>query len=243
MEQGPGQTMGTKLNGNDEARGETVYRSLRQAIIEQALLPGTKLPEDAIGARFGVSRTVVRRALSRLEVDGLVEFRLNRGAAVARPGLEEAREIFALRAVLEGEVIRKLAGRLSGAQAAALTAHVDGEAAARRRGGPESIRLAGEFHILLADLTGNGVLTRYVGELVSRCSLILAAYARPHSPDCAIDEHRRLIALLSRGDAEAAVEEMARHIGGVEARADLGPERAPPDLDAVLVRYAPTLLA
>lgn len=230
--------MGTRLNGGEEARSDAVYRALRQAIIEQAILPGTKLPEDAIGARFGVSRTVVRRALSRLEADGLVEFRLNRGAAVARPGLDEAREIFAVRGCLESEVIRQLAGRLTAEQEATLTAHVDREAQARRHGsGAESIRLAGEFHILLAELTGNRTLARYVGELVSRCSLILAAYARPHSPECAIDEHRRVIAGLRAGEADAVIDLMGRHLGGVEARADLGPARQPLGLDEVLARY------
>jgi DNA-binding GntR family transcriptional regulator len=230
--------MGTRLNGSDEARSDTVYRALRQAIIEQALLPGTKLPEDAIGTRFGVSRTVVRRALSRLAADGLAEFRLNRGAAVARPGLDEAREIFAVRGCLEGEVIRQLAGCLTTEQAATLTAHVDRETQARRHGGgAESIRLAGEFHILLAGLTGNRTLARYVGELVSRCSLILAAYARPHSPECAIDEHRQIIAGLRASKGDVVRNLMVRHLGGVEARADLGPARQPLDLDGVLARY------
>ena len=230
--------MGAHVAEGDPLRSEAVYRALRQAIIEQALLPGTKLPEDVIGARFGASRTLVRRALSRLEADGLVEFRMNRGAAVARPSLDEARQLFGLRVVLESEVLRQLSGRLDAAKVAVLTAHVDREVEARRRGGPESIRLAGEFHIVLAEMTGNAVLTRYVGELVSRASLILAAYARPHSADCAIDEHRQLIGILERGDTEAAIAAMAAHIGNVEARADLTPARPPVDLAAVLDAYA-----
>ncbi|AZO12981.1 FCD domain-containing protein [Mesorhizobium sp. M3A.F.Ca.ET.080.04.2.1] len=58
---------------------------------------------------------------------------------------------------------------------------------------PLSIRLAGEFHILLAELTGSKPLTRYVSEIVSRCSLIVALYSRPHSDQCGVDEHLEII--------------------------------------------------
>src|SRR5207237_10667789 len=71
-----------------------ICRALRHAIIEQALEPGAKLPEDAIGERFGASRTIVRHALGQLAAEGLVELRRNRGAAVARPSWQEARAIF-----------------------------------------------------------------------------------------------------------------------------------------------------
>ncbi len=70
------------------ARGnlaEGVYQSLRRAIIEQALPPGTKLPEDTVGESFGVSRTVIRSVLARLQVEGLVEQEPNKRAAVASP--------------------------------------------------------------------------------------------------------------------------------------------------------------
>ena len=60
-----------------------VHDLLRRAIIEQALKPGMRLPEDTVGEQFGVSRTIVRHALVRLENQGLVITRRNRGAFVA----------------------------------------------------------------------------------------------------------------------------------------------------------------
>src|SRR6266404_6828982 len=96
--------------GTDRAR--LIYRALRHAIIEQALEPGAKLPEDAIGERFGASRTIVRSALTRLAAEGLVELRRNRGAAVATPSWNEARDIFDIRLGLERLVMSRLAGRL-----------------------------------------------------------------------------------------------------------------------------------
>ena len=97
----------------DPDRAGSIYRTLRHAIIEQALEPGAKLPEDTIGERFGASRTIVRSALGQLAAEGLVELRRNRGAAVAPPAWEEARDTFDVRLGIEHLVMSRLAGRLS----------------------------------------------------------------------------------------------------------------------------------
>lgn len=218
------------------SRAASVYRALRRAIIEQAVRPGQKLPEDAIGRQFGVSRTLVREAIGRLAVEGLVEVRHNRGACVAYPSLDEARAVFDVRRGLERLVVEILAGRLEAAQIATLTAHVGQEEAAASDG-PQSIRLAGEFHIKLAEMTGNDLLLRYVQEVSSRCSLILALYGRPHSSDCAVNEHRRLIQCLRAGDAKAAVRLMDQHLNAVASRAMLTSSR-PRDIQDALAPYA-----
>ena len=102
-----------KKTGSSVSRSGAVYRALKRAIIEQALTPGTKLPEDSIGERLGVSRTLVREALLRLDSEGLVELRPNRGACVAQPSLEDGQDIFAVRGALERLVVQTLAGRLT----------------------------------------------------------------------------------------------------------------------------------
>src|SRR5262245_51249465 len=203
--------------GADRAR--QIYRALRDAIIEQALAPGAKLPEDAIGERFGASRTIVRSALGRLAAEGLVELRRNRGAAVATPAWEEARDTFDVRLGLERLVVARLAGRLTPDEIKTLEAHVDEEEKARGRDEPLSIRLATEFHVLLAKMTGSPVLARYVSELSSRCGLILALYSRPHSSDCAVNEHRQVIEALAAGDAQRASALMDEHLEAVASRA------------------------
>ena len=86
-------------------RADVAYQALRQAIIEQALLPGTKLPEDQIGAHFGMSRTLVRATLARLQAEGLVDAKPKRTVTVAQPTLEEAREVFEIRRALEREAV------------------------------------------------------------------------------------------------------------------------------------------
>jgi DNA-binding GntR family transcriptional regulator len=220
-------------------RAEAAYQALRTAIIEQALRPGAKLPEDQIGAHFGMSRTLVRATLARLQSEGLVEAKRKRTATVAEPSLDEAREIFEARRALEREIVALTVKRWRPEFRRELDEHVRAEDAARaRRDDRVSIRLAGEFHLKLAALSGNRVLQRYLGELVSRCSLILALYGRPHSAECAVSEHAAIIAAIDNRDAARAIGEMDQHIGSVERRALLGDEPGDTDdLIAVLSHY------
>ncbi|APE45194.1 GntR family transcriptional regulator [Sulfitobacter alexandrii] len=196
-----------------------VYDSLRRAIIEQALKPGVKLPEDSIGETFGVSRTVVRNALVRLDAEGLVDMQPNRGASVAEPTIEEAYDIFDMRQCLEREVMQRLCAMDPAPIVAKLRAHLTEEQATLGNDQTRSIRLAGEFHILLSELTGSRILARYVNEIVSRCSLILARFAQVHSAECGVEEHAEIIKAIEAGDAEKAMGFMHSHLHGVQDRA------------------------
>jgi len=221
-------------------KADIAYLALRQAIMEQALTPGTKLPEDPLAEQFEISRTLVRAALARLASEGLIEVGNKRTATVAQPSLDEALAVFEVRRCLEAEVVRLACERWQSAWRAPLEAHVRDEQAAAKAGQANvSIRLAGEFHIQLARLSGNPLLTRYLSEVTTRCSLILAVYGRPHSSDCAVTEHRALIDAMARGDAATAVKLMAEHLEGIEARA-LIPRtvRSNQDLGSILSQYA-----
>ena len=218
-------------------RSDAIYASLRRAILEQALKPGTKLPEDSIGDTFGVSRTSARNALVRLSSDGLVEIKPNRGAAVAMPTLQEAEEVFALRRCLEREVIERLCKRMPKDGIDALVSHVKEEERALRASSPRSIRLAGEFHILLAELTGSKLLIEFISQVVSRSSLILARFGRPHSAECGIDEHIHLIEALKNLDAAAATHIMDHHLHAVEDRAKVDEKDDGPDIAEILSHY------
>src|ERR1051325_10293229 len=111
-------------NAESSDKVGVICRALRRAIIEQALEPGANLPEDQLGERFGVSRTLARHALGQLASEGLVELRRNRIAVVATPSFEDARDEFDMRIELERLVVRRLAGRLTPRQIAELAAHV-----------------------------------------------------------------------------------------------------------------------
>jgi DNA-binding GntR family transcriptional regulator len=232
----PAATKHKSQNGAD--RSSAIYKALRHAIIEQALGPGAKLPEDTIGERFGASRTIVRHVLGQLAAEGLVELRRNRGAVVATPSWDEARDVFDVRLGLEALVVARLSGRLTAEQIKRLNAHVDEEERVRGKDEPLSIRLATEFHILLAEMTGSPVLARYVSENASRCGLTLALYSRPHSSECAVNEHRAIIVALAKGDAPHATRLMNEHLDAVAGRAlILAKPVQDRDLKSILGRY------
>jgi len=226
-------------------RIDIAHEALKQAILERALQPGTKLPEDEIGAHFAMSRTLVRAVLAKLQAEGLVDARPKRTATVAVPTLAEARDVFEVRRALEAEVVRLVVKRWKPAFGAELEGLVREEEEARERH-EEHVwgRLAGEFHIRLAKLSGNALLERYMDELVTRCSLILAVFGKPHSHDGHANEHAEIIAALRARDADRAVALMDHHMGAVESRAIVGPdEEVRPAIGDVLARYAGAITA
>lgn len=218
-------------------RTDKVHAALRQAILEQRLNPGARLPEDAIGDSFGTSRTIAREALGRLAVEGLVDLIPNRGAFVANPSLAEGRDIFAVRKGLERLVVMQLAMVMTPEIQATLHDLTGKSALLASKSEAEAIRLAGEFHLRLAGLTGNALLLRYVTEVVSRCSLVLAMYGRPHSADCAASEHLMLVEALVARDGAGAADLMDHHLDSVAGRALIG-QGAAGDVRAILQAFA-----
>ena len=221
------------------SRIDQAYTALKSAIIEQALRPGDKLPEDEVGQLFSMSRTLVRQVFSRLNAEGLIEIGGKRPATVAIPSIDDAVAAFEVRQALEREVITLVIKRWSPEHKATLEAHLAREIEAAKAGSaPMSIRLAGEFHTLLAGMSGNPLLSRFVSDVVSRCSVVLAVYGRPHSADCGVHEHRDIIDAIAAGDATRAWDLMRHHLGEVEARALIGSsEDSPRSLADMLSPY------
>jgi DNA-binding GntR family transcriptional regulator len=223
----------------ERTRAEIIHAALRRAIIEQALEPGAKLSEDMVGESFGVSRTIARRALELLAAEELVEFKPNRGAFVARPTLEEGRDLFGVRIDLERVVVRRLAGTMAQEDLARLKAMVEREHHAHHHALPDYIRLAAEFHCVLGEMTGSAVLARLLTQLVWRSALVLRLYGKPRWDSCNIQEHLDLIDALSLGDADRADRLMLQHLNSVLLRA-LGDDERVRDSEPgeVLLRYA-----
>ena len=82
-------------------------------------------------------------------------------------------------------------------------------------------------------------MTRYVSESASRCGLTLALYSRPHSSECAVSEHRAIIAALAKGDVVGARNLMNEHLEAVAGRALIAPRQAKErDIKSILATYA-----
>ena len=222
---------------NRTGSASRIYSELYVAILDHRLPPGTKLAEDALGEVFGVSRTIVRKALQQLAHEGVVEMRPNRGARVARPTVEEARDIFATRRILEHAVLEALVERIEESHIAKLRELVRRERAAYRDGDRQTwIRLSGEFHLRLAEIAGNAVVTDFLRELVSRTSLIIALYERPGTAACSFDEHDALIDALVDKDLAEADSLMKAHLQVCEDKLNLDDAAAAPSLADIFGR-------
>lgn len=196
-----------------------IHQVLARVLLQGRLAPGTQLVETRLAAIFGVSRERIRKLLQRLGHERLVDLIPNRGAFVANPSLAQAREIYEARRIVEGGVVARLAGTLTAPQAAALAEHGRREAAALEAGDrAQSIRLSGQYHVLLAECTGSPFVMRAMHELVSRTSLLVAMYESPGASACACEEHEDITVALAEGDAARAVRAMHAHLSLIETR-------------------------
>jgi DNA-binding GntR family transcriptional regulator len=206
---------------------QRIVDAIVEAIVERRLMPGTKLAETQIGRLFDVSRTVVRQALNQLSRDRLITLEPARGAFVAQPSIDEARQVFEARQLIEAAVVRELAGRITDAQIAGLRAHLRQERAAISRtdsGGVSGrTRLLADFHVVLARLLGNEVLAQLLADLLSRSSLISLMYQSSHSAEHSSAEHVAIVDALEKRDARAAARLMTQHLHSVEHNLRLDP--------------------
>jgi DNA-binding GntR family transcriptional regulator len=203
---------------------ERIVESVTTAIVERRLMPGTKLAEQKIADLFAVSRTIVRQALNQLSRDRLVTLAPARGAFVAMPSIAEARQVFAVRALIEAAMVRQLCAQISAGQIAALRDHLQRERdAVARTDVPGRTRLLADFHVVLARQLGNEVLAQLLADLLSRCSLISLMYQSAHSAEHSLDEHVQIVDALERRDASAAAALMDSHLASVERNLQLSP--------------------
>ncbi|WP_366481278.1 GntR family transcriptional regulator [Aquabacterium sp.] len=90
-------------------------------------MPGTKLVEDKLGQAFGVSRTRIRQVLIRLAQEQVITLRPNKGASVAEPTVDEAREVFEARAVVESVLMQRFVARAKALDLKILSDCIDAE--------------------------------------------------------------------------------------------------------------------
>jgi DNA-binding GntR family transcriptional regulator len=195
-----------------------IVEALTRAIVEHRLLPGAKLVEQKLADHFGVSRTLVRQALFQLSQNRLVSMEPARGAFVAAPSAEEARQVFTVRRMLEAEMTRAFMRDVTAEKLDALREHIAQERqAVEREDVPGRTELLGDFHVRMAQLMGNSVLAQILGDLISRCALITLMYQSRNEAQHSTDEHEGLVRAMAAGDADLAVRLMHEHLDHVEA--------------------------
>jgi DNA-binding GntR family transcriptional regulator len=206
----------------EEVAEEDIVERIFEAVIDQQLPPGTKLSESALCEAFGVGRMRIRRSLLLLASREVVELHPNKGAFVASPSADQAREVFEARLALEPTVACLAVQRATSDGIAALKAHLKMEYAAHRsHQRRDAIRLSGQFHTLMAQLAGNTVMLRMTKELVTRSSLIIGMYGSPGVTNCRDDDHAAIVDAFQSGDGNKASSMMRAHLSHIEKQLDL----------------------
>ncbi len=204
------------------AKWQALHAKLKQAILSQKLQPGTKLPEDELSEIYGVSRTIVRAALQALAHDRIVMLEPNRGAFVAKPSRQEARDVFEARALVEPHVAGLAALSSNPQQVALLRSHMENEHKAMQEGrDSDAVLLSAQFHVEIARISAQPILEGIVRDLVSRSSLIVALYWRRHDTICESHAHHALVDAIERHQADNASKLMKSHMVDLLSGLDL----------------------
>lgn len=203
------------------AGGETAYQALRERILSLALAPGADLEESALVASLGMSRTPVREAIIRLASEGLVTITPNRGARVASISLDEVRAFFEAFDLCQRAMTRLAAARRRPADLKRIEATGKAfETAARDGDAVAMAKTNFDFHMAIADASGNPWLARFFSDLLNqgmRLSHLALVYDPPvgRNPNqhgrAIVEEHRRMVEAIAAGKPDAAEKLASAH--------------------------------
>jgi DNA-binding GntR family transcriptional regulator len=211
----PGGTLKHPHAGKDGLGTQEVHERIWSAIVDHSLPPETRLVESELCEIFGIGRTRMRQVLQQLAHERVVTLTRNRGAMVSKPSVREAREVFAARRLIEASIVETYLESANRKAAKRLQDHVaDEEVAWRDNDRRAMLKLSGEFHLVLAEAAGNGILLEVLRDLVSRSSLIIAVYQSPGASPCPPDAHRQLTTMLERRE-RGAIKLMIQHLNHV----------------------------
>ncbi len=209
-----------KFQAVDISKTETaatiIFRALRKAIIEGELKDGTPLRQDDIAKAFKTSRYPVREAIARLEQQGLVTVQRYKGAVVATLSMQDAAEIFDLRAKLEADIIRAAVPQMTAEVLQTAEAHLG--AFLRCRDPMRWGRINRDFHATLYSVSGLPYHVEIVEASMDRIDRYLRAQLVMSDGMSRTDqEHRAILQACQEGDADRAATLTAQHILGAKA--------------------------
>jgi phosphonate utilization transcriptional regulator len=191
-----------------------VQQEIERAILVGEYAPGSKLIEATLAFKLGVSRGPVREAFRMLEEAGLVRNEKNRGVFVRDIPIDEAIEIFDLRAVMDELVGRQLAKNITPVQLKEIKALVDSMEKSVKAQDTYNYHLLNlKFHDRLVEMAGNRKLTEIYRKLIKELSLfrrlnLADGWLMPISSS----EHRQIVKAIASGDADAAGKAMFDHV-------------------------------
>lgn len=201
----------TQKPKSKKPQGQDVYQRIVSEIRSGTLLPGDRLTETDLAARFGISRTPVREAIRQLETDGLIGHTPRRGASIRSLGHAEISELYDMRSVLEGAAAQFAARAASDVELNELeTIH---EAMSAATTAEDRYMLNQQFHAALLDSARNRFLVKAVGAVNKTLLILGPSTMEEHGRAVsAVSEHGALLAALRARNPEEAGHAMRGHI-------------------------------
>ena len=196
---------------------EQTYQELRSRILDGRLSPGVTMSERGMAEAIGVSRTPLRAAISRLEGEGLVERLGNGGVTIRRYSIDDLFQILTVRRPLEAEAAALATGHIDLDTLASLTEEAQNFATGKWTRHEHFWTHDDALHKLIAEMSGQDLLSDYIIELRNRARMCHVAQMPPHFREQGA-EHLELLECLGGYDPEASSSAMRRHLDAVEAR-------------------------
>ena len=203
-----------KVNRNPVTLREIVLDKLRSAIMNFQLLPGDRLVERDLCERLGVSRTSVREALRHLESEGLVEFAGTKGPRVAIITLEDARDLYELRCVLEGLIAQLFTLNATPQDIRALEKALEYNRQVLESGDLQHVLDSVQgFYDVLLEGSGNQVAAAQLRQLQARISYLRAtSVSQVNRRGTSSGEMERIVEAIKSGDPLAAHQASVEHV-------------------------------
>lgn len=196
---------------------EQVYQRIYDAIVENQLMPNSRLQEESLAKVFNVSRTIIREALQRLTLDKIVFVKKNKGASVYHPTIKESKEIFFTRRTLEKICVENVIKNLNAKHIDDLERICENERYCLKHGkNRDSIKYSVQFHVYFVSIFGNKVITEIVKGLAARTSLIISTYGTPVGSGCSCGTHSEFIELLKLKKVNDATAWLEDHFHAIE---------------------------
>ncbi|PFA68392.1 GntR family transcriptional regulator [Bacillus sp. AFS015802] len=194
-----------------------VYGRLKDALLARKIAPGTQLIEQIISERMEVSRTPIRHALKRLEAEGLVQIIPNRGAFVVHPTREEIISFFELRKELEFLTVKYGLPKVKKSDLSRLHAFLEDEQETyKQKDLLKYVELNKQFHLFLAEVSGNKFLMRYMDEMLTQSNVYLflfdVFYHVEPGENVRFREHEDMVKAIENKDRQTLLELIDLHM-------------------------------
>ena len=197
---------------------DVVFNTLRQAILTGELKPGERLMEIHLANRLGVSRTPIREAIRKLELEGLVTMIPRRGAEVAQITEKSMSDVLEVRRAMDALCVELACERISDEELKELKAACDNfEHAVRSKDNKKIAKADVELHDIIVKATGNSRLVQLINNLSEQMYRYRYEYIKDASQhNRLIEEHRIIYESIVNKDKETASQAAKMHIDNQE---------------------------